>query len=90
MRTRVVKTTLVHLSKQKNMDNLSPKMEKRYNMIVSNLRKAKSEKDTDRIYSNHIVLLPKKVKNIICDRLINIGLAEKSDDNIYLLYDDGL
>ena len=72
------------------MDNLSPKMEKRYNMIVSNLRKAKSEKDIDRIYSNHIVLLPKKVKNIICDRLINIGLAEKSDDNIYLLYDDGL
>jgi hypothetical protein len=44
------------------MNNLSPKMEKRYNMIVSNLRKAKSEEDTDRIYSNHIVLLPKKVK----------------------------
>ena len=72
------------------MNNLSPKMEKRYNMIVSNLRKAKSEEDTDRIYSNHIVLRPKKVKNIIYDRLINIGLAEKSDDNIYLLYDDGL
>ena len=71
------------------MNNLSPKMEKRYNMIVSNLRKAKSEEDTDRIYSN-IVLLPKKVYDIVFNRLISIGLAEKSDDGMCLFYDDGL
>jgi len=64
-------------------------MEKQYNMIVSNLRKAKSEGDTDRIYSN-IVLLPKKVYDIVFNRLISIGLAEKSDDGMCLFYDDGL
>ena len=74
-----------------NEDNaLSPKMQKQFNMIVSALKKAKSEKDIARIHTD-IMLLPKKLTKIFINKLVNMGLADKEGDGQYSLsYDDGL
>jgi len=74
-----------------NEDNaLSPKMQKQFNMIVSAIKNAKSEKDIDRIHTN-LMLLPKKLTKIFINKLVNMGLAEKEGDEQYSLsYDDGL
>jgi hypothetical protein len=74
-----------------NEDNaLSPKMQKQFNMIVSALKKAKSEKDIARIHTN-LMLLPKKLTKLFIDKLVNMGLADKEGDGQYSLsYDDGL
>ena len=74
-----------------NEDNaLSPKMQKQFNMIVSALKKAKSEKDIDQVHTD-LMLLPKKLTKIFINKLVNMGLAEKEGDEQYSLsYDDGL
>jgi hypothetical protein len=74
-----------------NEDNvLSPKMQKQFNMIVSALKKAKSEKDIKRVHTD-IMLLPKKLTKIFINKLVNMGLADKEGDGQYSLsYDDGL
>ena len=74
-----------------NEDNaLSPKMQKQFNMIVSAIKNAKSEKDIDRIHTN-LMLLPKKLTKIFINKLVNMGLADKEGDGQYSLsYDDGL
>ena len=46
-----------------NEPYLSPDMQKQFNMIVSRLKKVKSEKDLNFIYTD-IVLLPKKLTKI--------------------------
>ena len=69
---------------------LSPSMQKQFNMIVSALKKAKSEEDIDRVHSD-IILLPKKLTKIFIDKLVNMGLADREGEGKYSLsYDDGL
>jgi hypothetical protein len=71
-------------------NNLNTNYQKRFNMIVSKLKNAKSEKDLDIIHTD-IVLLPKKVTNIFINKLIDMGLANREEDGKYSLsYDDGL
>lgn len=69
---------------------LSPDMQKQFNMIVSALKRAKSDEDIDRVHSD-IILLPKKLTKIFIDKLVNMGLADRVGEGKYSLsYDDGL
>jgi hypothetical protein len=69
---------------------LSPSMQKQFNMIVSALKKAKSQEDIDQVHSN-LMLLPKKLTKIFIDKLVNMGLANREGEGKYSLdYDDGL
>ena len=69
---------------------LSPSMQKQFNMIVSTLKKAKSQEDIDQVHSN-LMLLPKKLTKIFIDKLVNMGLANREGEGKYSLdYDDGL
>jgi len=69
---------------------LSPNMQKQFNMIVSALKKAKSQEDIDQVHSN-LMLLPKKLTKIFIDKLVNMGLANREGEGKYSLdYDDGL
>ena len=69
---------------------LNPNMQKQFNMIVSALKKAKSQEDIDQVHSN-LMLLPKKLTKIFIDKLVNMGLANREGEGKYSLdYDDGL
>jgi hypothetical protein len=69
---------------------LSPNMQKQFNMIVSALKKAKTEKEVDNTYYK-IVMLPNKVSKIFFDKLVDMGLAEKTEDGkVALYYNDEL
>ena len=70
--------------------SLSPNMQKQFDMIVSALKKAKSEKDLSQVHTK-LMLLPKKLTKIFIDKLIDMGLADREEDGKYSLsYDDGL
>ena len=70
--------------------SLSPNMQKQFDMIVSALKKAKSEKDISQVHTK-LMLLPKKLTKIFIDKLIDMGLADREEDGKYSLsYDDGL
>jgi hypothetical protein len=65
-------------------------MQKQFNMIVSALKRAKSQEDIDQVHSN-LMLLPKKLTKIFIDKLVNMGLANKEGEGKYSLdYDGGL
>ena len=71
-------------------NTLSPNMQKQFNMIVSALKRAKSQEDIDQVHSN-LMLLPKKLTKIFIDKLVNMGLANREGEGKYSLdYDDGL
>ena len=75
-----------------NMVNntLNQNMQKQFNMIVSSLKRAKSEKDIDQVHTD-LILLPKKLTKIFIDKLVDMGLANKEEEGKYSLnYDDGL
>lgn len=70
--------------------HLNPNMQKQFNMIVSALKRAKSEKDIDQVHTD-LILLPKKLTKIFIDKLVDMGLANKEEEGKYSLnYDDGL
>jgi hypothetical protein len=66
---------------------LSPNMQKQFNMIVSALKKAKTEEEVDKIYYK-IVMLPNKVSKIFFDKLVDMGLAEYEGEGISLNFDN--
>ena len=69
---------------------LSPQIQKQFNMIVTRLRKAKSQEDIGKVHTD-IMLLPKKLTKIFIDKLISMGLAKREGEGEYSLsYDDGL
>ena len=71
-------------------DTLSPKIQKQFNMIVSAIKKAKSEEDINNIHTD-IILLPKKLTKLFIDKLVNMGLADREGNEQYSLsYNDGL
>ena len=68
--------------------SLSPNMQKQFDMIVSALKKAKSEKDLSQVHTK-LMLLPKKLTKIFIDKLIDMGLADREEDGKYSLsYDE--
>jgi hypothetical protein len=82
-------TTQSRLNEDEN-NTLSPNMQKQFNMIVSALKRAKSQEDIDQVHSN-LMLLPKKLTKIFIDKLVNMGLANKEGEGKYSLdYDGGL
>jgi len=69
----------------KNKNNtLSSNMQKQFNMIVSALKRAKSEKDIDQVHTD-LILLPKKLTKMFIDKLANMGLANKEGEGKYSL-----
>jgi peptide subunit release factor 1 (eRF1) len=71
-------------------NTLNPNIQKQFNMIVSTLKKAKSQKDIDQVHTD-IMLLPKKLIKIFIDKLVNMGLANREEEGKYSLsYEDGL
>jgi hypothetical protein len=65
-------------------NTLNPNMQKQFNMIVSALKRAKSEKDIDQVYTN-LILLPKKLTKIFVEKLVNMGLANKEEEGKFSL-----
>jgi len=87
-----VENKITTQSKLNEVENnaLSPNMQKQFNMIVSALKRAKSQEDIDQVHSN-LMLLPKKLTKIFIDKLVNMGLANREGEGKYSLdYDDGL
>jgi hypothetical protein len=68
-------------------NTLSPNMQKQFDMIVSALKKAKTEEEVDKIYYK-IVMLPNKVSKIFFDKLVDMGLAEYEGEGISLNFDN--
>ena len=68
-------------------NTLSPNMQKQFNMIVSALKKAKTEEEVDKIYYK-IVMLPNKVSKIFFVKLVDMGLAEYEGEGISLNFDN--
>ena len=69
---------------------LSPDMQKQFNMIVSALKRAKSDEDLSQVHTS-LMILPKKLTKIFIDKLVNMGLADREGDGKFsLYYDDGL
>ena len=68
-------------------NTLSPNMQKQFDMVVSALKKAKSEEEVDKIYYK-IVMLPNKVSKIFFDKLVDMGLAEYEGEGISLNFDN--
>ena len=66
---------------------LSPKMQRQFDMVVSALKKAKTEEEVDKIYYK-IVMLPNKVSKIFFDKLVDMGLAEYEGEGISLNFDN--
>jgi hypothetical protein len=62
-------------------------MQKQFDMIVSALKKAKTEEEVDKIYYK-IVMLPNKVSKIFFDKLVDMGLAEYEGEGISLNFDN--
>ena len=67
-------------------DFLSPKMEKKFNMIVSALKKAKTEDEFSRVHYT-ILFLPKAVSSMIFKKLEKMGLVTIKNDEIF--YNNG-
>ena len=68
---------------------LSPKIEKEFNMIINKLKKAKSEKDLDLVYTDIVLLPNKKLIKILVKKLIDMGLANDEGNDKFSLYYDG-
>ena len=84
---QIIKEEISKVLKEDQNNTLNPNMQKRFNMIVNDLKKAKSVKDTNKV-AQSIMLLPKKVSTIVVDKLIDMGLASKEENGFGLYYDD--
>jgi len=69
-------TQIFERKKVEEGETLSPKVEKKYNMVVSALKKAKTDNDIYKIHST-IQLLPNTVSKLIYDKLQKAGLVDK-------------
>jgi hypothetical protein len=85
---QIIKEEISNVLNKNEAENktLSPNMQKRFNMIVSKLKKAKSEKDLSWIMSDIVLLNNNKVEKIFIDKLIDMDLAVKNNDGSYSLY----